>query len=65
MVLYIHIMPYNPVIIELSKALIVIEKEINNYDDSYALYKEIYEVRYKRLLQLKKDIEVIIKEYNE
>lgn len=58
-------MPYNPVIIELSKALIVIEKEINNYDDSYALYKEIYEVRYKRLLQLKKDIEVIIKEYNE
>jgi hypothetical protein len=58
-------MNYNPVIIELMKILIVIDKELDNYYNSYTLYKEIYKDRNDKLIQLKYDIENIIKEYSE
>jgi hypothetical protein len=58
-------MPYNPVIIELMNVLIVIDKELDNYDNSYTLYKEKYKERNNKLIQLKNDIEYIIIEYNE
>jgi hypothetical protein len=56
-------MSYEPVLVELNNVLLSINKELNNYEDSYRQYKELFKTKHDALIMIRKEIEGIIKIY--
>lgn len=58
-------MTYHPILVRLEDMLISINKEIENYNDSYDEYKKQHEFEYQYLLMVRESVINHINDYRE